>query len=179
MTNPKEALEWHERRNEANIGITDELRKYASSCAGGMGGDALRHIADRIDEEYEKRVVDALLNDGLPMSDKVMAEHGWVRLPIDANGEVWHPTDKMAAWGSIEYMVLYPSGDWYIKGHDMSAPCLCASEVLHAKPPAVEDVLREFAKKACSCAFINNGTVYTKEDDELLAEYAAKLQLKD
>lgn len=36
------------------MNITDELREYASLCPGGMGGDALRHIADRIDERYHK-----------------------------------------------------------------------------------------------------------------------------
>lgn len=36
------------------MSITDELREYASLCPGGMGGDALRHIADRIDEQHRK-----------------------------------------------------------------------------------------------------------------------------
>jgi len=36
------------------MSITDELREFASNCAGGMGGDSLRHIADRIDAEHEK-----------------------------------------------------------------------------------------------------------------------------
>lgn len=36
------------------MSITDELREYASFCPGGMGGDALRHIADRIDEQHRK-----------------------------------------------------------------------------------------------------------------------------
>lgn len=34
------------------MALTDELREYAQGCAGGMGGDALRHIADRIDREH-------------------------------------------------------------------------------------------------------------------------------
>ena len=36
------------------MSITDELREFASHCAGGMGGDALRDIADRIDEQHRK-----------------------------------------------------------------------------------------------------------------------------
>lgn len=39
--------------------ITDELREFASLCAGGMGGDALRHIADNIDAEHERRMEQA------------------------------------------------------------------------------------------------------------------------
>lgn len=39
------------------MSITDELREFASLCAGGMGGDALRHIADNIDAEHKRNMI--------------------------------------------------------------------------------------------------------------------------
>ena len=89
----EEWLDMHgyvELPRDAN-GITDELREFVDGADGyelwcPRHKKELTAIADRIDAEYEKGIVDALLNDGLPMSDEIMAEHGWVRLPVDANG---------------------------------------------------------------------------------------------
>lgn len=36
--------------------VADPLRKYAEGIPGGLGGDALRHIADQIDREHEQRM---------------------------------------------------------------------------------------------------------------------------
>lgn len=36
--------------------VADPLRKYAESIPGGLGGDALMHIADQIDQEHEYRM---------------------------------------------------------------------------------------------------------------------------
>lgn len=36
--------------------IADPLRRYADSIPGGLGGDALHHIADQIDEEHQRRM---------------------------------------------------------------------------------------------------------------------------
>lgn len=36
--------------------IADPLRKYAEGIPGGLGGDALIHIADQIDREHEQRM---------------------------------------------------------------------------------------------------------------------------
>lgn len=57
------------------MSITDDLRKFASHCAGGMGGDALTNIADRIDE--------------------VVASE-YVRLPKDVDRVSIHPGDVIA-----------------------------------------------------------------------------------
>lgn len=164
------------------MSITDELREYADGIPDGyckgVTGQFLLEIANRIDAEHERTgcihydperhycdVHDLTI-------DESMTEHGWVRLPVDADGEVWHPNDMMEAWGAVECMVLYPNGDWYLKGHDMSAPCLCASECRHHHELTVEDVLREMADRC-----------YADEDeprdrDAIVAEYAAKLQLR-
>ena len=36
--------------------IADPLRRYAEGIPGGLGGDALRHIADQIDRDHEQRM---------------------------------------------------------------------------------------------------------------------------
>ena len=48
------------------MAITDELREFASHCAGGMGGDALRDIADRI--ASQKTLFDFLRVDNCEVS---------------------------------------------------------------------------------------------------------------
>ncbi len=50
------------------MAITDELRDYARGCAGGMGGDALLHIADRIEDaahEEAKRIAKLAFQGGI------------------------------------------------------------------------------------------------------------------
>ena len=122
-----------------------------------------------------------------------MAEHGWIRLPVDgeapckqlgewiekrglvtgpldANGELWHSGDMSDSnWGVIEG-IAYENGRWLISGHDMSAPWIPANSIGHYQPPTVEDVLCELLDKV--------------DDDragqaEIIAEYAAKLQLRE
>lgn len=66
------------------MSITDELREYVWQHA--TNNDELRAIADRIDAEHKKSVMDAL-NDALfHANEDDMAELGWVRLPKDADG---------------------------------------------------------------------------------------------
>ena len=74
--------------------ITAELRKYA------LGWDErnrvrreLTAIADRIDAEHERVRAESIID----MTDESMAEHGWIRLPKDADGEVWHIGDEIQA----------------------------------------------------------------------------------
>ena len=157
------------------MSITDELREFASHCAGGMGGDALRAIADRIDAAHENSVVDALLNDGLPMSDEVMAEHGWTRLPVDADGEYIHIGDRMENNERVARIVITDES-WEPSVYLEKLPNVLheyfCSEISHYHAPTVEDVLREFA---------NRWWTLPREEsaDELLADYAKRLQLRE
>lgn len=60
------------------MSITDDLREYASFCPGGMGGDALRHIADRIDEQHRRALerVAAMVDEPDEMERRIKAlEH--------------------------------------------------------------------------------------------------------
>ena len=72
------------------MSITDELRDWgldahASWKIDKTDVDALHAIADRIDAEYERMYADLTI--GMePMTEESMAEHGWVKLPVDADG---------------------------------------------------------------------------------------------
>ena len=160
------------------MSITDELREF---MAGADGYELwcphhkaeLTSIADRIDAEHEKNMVDALLNDGLPMSDKVMAEHGWYRV-LDADKQPIHLGDVMEnIYGGVDvvegilsdrYLVLRDN-DWLTIRADLSH---------HHHKQTVEDVLREFAGTLASAE--NN---WGSDVNDAIAEYAAKLQLKE
>jgi len=86
------------------MSITDELREWAARELAGRKMarerfDALTAIADRIDAEHENSMAGAALIAGVPMTDEHMAEHGWVRLPKDADGEYICAGDKLDGYG--------------------------------------------------------------------------------
>lgn len=112
----------------------------------------------------------ASADDWLAEHEDEMAEHGWVRGPLDADGKMWRSGDMSDSnWGVIEG-IAYEDGRWLISGHDMSAPWIPADSIRHHHEPTVEDVMVEFAID-WECA----------EDGEdktaVLKEYAAKLRL--
>lgn len=135
------------------MSITDELRDYAEGCYGGSR-TRLKKIADRIDEAHEKAMSEqfaSLTVDMKPMTEENMAKSGWVKGPLDADGEMWHSGDMCASrWGVIEG-IAYENGKWYVKGHDTSAPWVPADSIRHHHEPTVEDVLWEFANKVQTC----------------------------
>lgn len=176
------------------MNITDELREYADRFINNHDawiglGDDLADIADRIDIEHKKAVDIAFTNgrtdgiaDGCAYYDTehtecmLSEEHGWVRGPLDADGVMWHEGDMSdSVWGEIWLIMRDVDGHWYIKGHDTSSPWVRADSMRHQHEQTVEDVLDEFAS-----AYDRIGG----EDEEhqkyldLIAEYAAKLQLK-
>ena len=117
----------------------------------------------------------ASADDWLAQHEDAMAEHGWVKGPLDADGEMWRSGDMSDSnWGVIEG-IAYENGRWFITGHDMSAPWVPADSIRHYHAPTVEDVLRQ----VIACA--NNGMhVHGALDTEqIVAEYAAKLQLRE
>ena len=177
MTNPEEALEWYERRNEASASITDELRKYASGCAGGMGGDALRHIADRIDAEHEKAIKRAVAEGNLETAAEFQAEIDaeYIKLPVDADGVPIHVGDLMEDGKKVARIVL-TDDEWepYVYIYEQSnvlSEYYC-NEVSHYHPPTVEDVLREYEAIILDPDNANDGEYYRKM-------YAAKLRLAE
>lgn len=108
------------------MSITDELREYASHCAGGMGGDALTAIADRI--------------------DKAIASE-YVRLPKDADGVPIHIGDVMDTehFGTVEVEgFVHRSVAFYNYSEQPAYLCTTPVDLCHHHhEPTVEDVLRD------------------------------------
>ena len=157
------------------VAITDELREFAQGCAGGMGGDALRHIADRIDREHRMAMEKVAAEvDALPMTDESMAEHGWIRLPVDADGVPIRPGDELVIFETGEHIraydvELYDDGRWCVGDYE-TMDSIHPDRLRH-HTPTVEDVLREFAD-----AMSNTHPV---DVSARIAEFAARLRLAE
>lgn len=156
------------------MSITGELREYAGNFYLFRYKDVrekLDAIADRIDAEHERAMAAAALITGVPITDEHMAEHGWIRLPVDADGEYIHFGDVMEMDGDSELREVV---GFYEEGflawlNGRFVPCV-ANLYRHHHAPTVEDVLREFG----------DWYAHTKggcDEDGIVAEYAAKLRL--
>lgn len=159
---------------------TDEetLREaYTKGREDGMGmanakdarAEYLRGKNDGYDEGWDAGFTSA--DDWCAQHEDEMAEHGWVRLPKDADGEYIHIGDVME-WpdGSDEpFEVVGIGADTLYYMYDDSCEWTQASTKRHYKQPTVEDLLDEFVERWHD----------THHDDipALKAEYAAKLRL--
>ena len=170
------------------MSITDELREWATGakpavvdgCSISVGTmtygckKALLAIADRIDAEHEEAIQQALMGEGsVPATDENMAEHGWMRLPVDADGEYIHIGDVMDGTcpsGKHVNGTVNAIGDgvFWLSNVQFS---LKPDYMHHHNAPTVEDVLREFGDKYCDVSLGSDA------ESELFAEYAAKLRL--
>ena len=127
-------------------------------------------------DEIEREVDDmwhALTIDAKPMTDENMAESGWVRLPVDADGVPIHVGDWITGkWDAKAKVVAITSEDVYWWEPDGCHWCH-SNEVAHHHAPTVEDVLEQFL------------TAYDDADEgqlgittrDVIAKYAAKLRL--
>ena len=103
-------------------------------------------------------------------------EERYIEGPTDKNGNSITYRSKIHQCGAIEYIVyeMHPDGthEWFVRGHDTSAPLLKASEVETFNPPTVEDVLWELI-----------GSIRPEmEDDEavpIVRGFAERLQLME
>lgn len=155
--------------------ITDELREYA------LGWDErnrvrreLTAIADRIDAEHERKI-------GCTDDEWDYWESTHIELPKEADGEYIYVGEKLDGYGkTIEVVELrYGRSGWVLISRDGNAYADTFA-FTHHHAPTVEDVLREFAKKVCEGDHIvKDGRYLGIEDVDLLAEYAAKLQLRE
>ena len=139
------------------MSITDELRKWAKEH---LSRSTILAIADRIDAEHERQL-EVLYRD--------MSDAEYVKLPKDADCQPIHIGDVME-WpdGSIAEVVgIGPDTFFYVENGEDAAEWSCASDKIHHHEPTVEDVLREFAFQIGQSA----------TDDDIVAEYAAKLRL--
>ena len=155
------------------MSITNELREWASTKVPYGYGYQLLAIADRIDTEHKHAI--GYVDD---RDSETMAENGWGKLPKDANGKYIHIGDIME-WPSGETFEVIGIGGiggdtlFYIDNDDsIVADWTRASNKRHHKQ-TVEDMLTEFAAKLIERSELTNGTAQT------IAEYAAKLQLKE
>lgn len=161
------------------MSITDELREW-------MNGNTIIHvtelraIADRIDAEHEAKVsywqgacYEDGYKEGLADNEDAMAEHGWVKLPVDADGEVIHIGDRVENNERVVRIVLTDGScepSVYVEMLPNVLHEHFCNEISHYHEPTVEDVLDEFFGKA-------NLPDGTQTRAEIIAEYAAKLRL--
>jgi hypothetical protein len=195
--------------NGAERSITTELREWLENAyTYGTGDDlfkknyrpwfgwklVLEPMLDRIDAEHESKVSywqDASYKDGYDegfasaddyFTDKreTLKEHGWVKLPVDADGVPIRVGDKMEPisvkydrFGVVTLCLDTRDGRWSLLTDldgDWSHDELC--QLRHYTPPTVEDVLAEFADKVC-----NSGHQWGLDAADTIAEYAKRLRL--
>ena len=170
------------------MSITDELREWAEDntlkdivlttyppqhAVHGVLETLLR-IADRIDakhgqmadfcERLERAVTDR--------EDVTLWGVDYTALPIDADGVPIHIGDRVENNERVARIVL-TDGSWEPSVYIEKLPNVLhehfCNEISHYHEPTVEDVLREFAFQIGQSA----------TDDDIVAEYAAKLRLAE
>ena len=185
------------------MSITDELREWVTGakpavvdgCSISVGTmtygckKALLAIADRIDAEHEKACDDAWDNGyeadylgiekWLTEHPQVMEHHGWVRLPLDADGVPIHIGDVIAYEDNTkpkEVVALVPPSVVMVEDGPRYAD-MCR----HYHEPTVEDVLRDVVtlchntwKEGLAFEFYDVDDVMKSSN---IVEYAAKLRL--
>ena len=178
--------------------VTQELREWAGggTLRAGMSWRTARDqalaIADRIDAEHEAKVAYwqgasykdgydegfASADDWLAQHEDAMAEHGWVKLPVDADGETIHIGDVMEWCDSGETLTVEGIGSdalFYIDGEN--AEWTAARNKRH-HVPTVEDVLREFTDAILEWSGKSGTVAEVGTWSDVAADFAAKLQLR-
>lgn len=106
-------------------------------------------------------------------------EERYVEGPTDKNGDPITYHTMTHQWGALEYICceMYKDGtyEWFVRGHDISAPLEKAKHVTIVKPPTVEDVLNEL----CTKAFHSRQPDAHVRYKDVIAEYAKRLQLRE
>lgn len=162
--------------------LTDELRTYAKGYELYVNYKLLE-IADRIDERHERALREsydsgyASADDWLAQHEDAMIEHGWIRLPLDADGVPIHVGDVMEVKFdtkrrpfTVSFVGERAVAFWVVGQPDLKSFNLDTVLVTHHHEPTVEDVLREFG----------DWYAHTKggcDEDGIIAEFAAKLRL--
>ena len=124
----------------------------------------------------------ASADDLLAQHEDVMAEHGWVRMPEDADGRYWFCGDKIMLPDGNVVEIIGIGGDWLyycvasvaitvfgrIRAHDKH----------HYEQPTVEDVLREFTDAILEWSGKSGTVAEVGTWSDVAADFAAKLQLR-
>ena len=174
------------------MSITDELREYARTWPSPNKGTLLT-IADRIDTEHQNAEDERTakcgqswlhgyeecrleLMEGNEAIAASLEEAGWVKLPLDADGKVIHVGDVMDTehFGTVEVEgFVHNAVAFYNYSGQPAYLCTSPANLCHHHEPTIEDVLREFGDKYCDMV------AGSDKENELFAEYTAKLQLKE
>lgn len=152
----------------------------------GNGWNELNEIADAIEREAKANRVDAYTkgydegfasaDDWAAQHEDAMAEHGWVRLPLDADGVPIHvgdvmenivcpPVHREVTGVGVECFYGWDEGNG--RYSQFGANCY-----RHHHAPTVEDVLREFWSD------VDLAVADCGDPSSIIAEYAAKLTLR-
>ena len=179
------------------MSITDELREFAPHLDLGkvaLAGwkEGLLAIADRIDAEHEAKVSYwqgasykdgydegfASADDWLAQHEDAMAEHGWVRLPVDADGvpirvgDVLTDDAEFKSEGKVIRLMLEDES-WSVGLECGGWTNPSIHEWHHYHEPTVEDVLAEFFEE------VGDGlhTINAVDTRVIIAKYAKRLTL--
>lgn len=137
----------------------DECKKLAES---------IKQLESERDEEHDKV-------NWLHAELKGLEERS-IELPKDADGLPIHIGDKVTLYGQRVYEVdaifFYENGVSVSYEGESGCGCDSANKFHHYHEPNVEDVLHELIDKCLQLSEWN-------DEDELVAEYAAKLRLAD
>lgn len=160
------------------MNIADELMEYANKFKNSHDAwsgisDDLTAIADRINMEHERRMVERA---DLYSELRAKMNNCYIELPKDADGEYIHVGDVLTDDAEFEsegkvVRLMFENVGWLV-GFDgyvrWAEPSIHKWHHHHA--PTVEGVLREFALAVCK-----DDALTIRKD--VIEEYAAKLQL--
>lgn len=161
--------------DEKQGSITSELRKLIVSAPNSKSWkDKFFRIADHIDTEHEAQI----------KREETMAEHGWVRGPIGADGKLMAKGDKAVDdKGNIGVIVetRFNDDNWFVlfdfgEGHSARFVWFLPKSLTHYHAPTVKDVLRNFGADIAHALDADpDGAI----PEDIIAKYAAKLCLTD
>ena len=185
------------------MSITGELREWWVRKFPVMDKELhedFTAIADRIDAEHEAKVSYwqgasykdgydegfASADDWFAQHESDMAEHGWIRLPKDADGEYIRIGDELdylealhtvvPARFKVQDMFYYGNGKWHLRAYPATyEPEKCR----HHHAPTVEDVLREFTDAILEWSGKNGTVAEVGTWSDVAAEYAKRLTLAE
>ena len=134
------------------MSITDELREWTRTNTVNCSDNriALVGIAERIDAEHKRMYAD--LTVGMePMTEESMAEHGWVKLPKDADGVPIRIGDALEGYGkTIEIEELRNDGTWHlvdVYGIEWD----CHEAFAHVQPDSWERIIEDACDMTVRC----------------------------
>ena len=160
------------------MSITDELREFSPGIHGykllrPCDEKELRAIADRIDMEHERLMVERA---DRYSELRAKMNNCYIELPKDADGEPIHVGDVLTDDAEFEsegkvVRLMFENEGWLV-GFDERVKWAEPSthEWHHYHVPTVEDVLREF---------ICDHEEGIRDEVDLITEYAAKLRLAE